>query len=259
MDKRNLYNKLKGIPLGGFQFFDHTGSTNDVALAWAAEGAHDLSLVYAEAQSAGRGRGERHWFTGAGTGLAFSLVLRPLAGEAERSPLFSGLGALAVCTALERLGIHPGIKWPNDVLLNQKKVCGILVETVWIGEKADSIVLGIGLNVTPEAIPVNEDVLFPATSLEIELRKQVDRAALLKDILQALIHWRERMLQADFMQAWEARLSFRGEHVELQRRGSVPLRGQIAGLGFDGSLLLRDSDGVQTAIQFGEVHLRPVV
>ena len=129
----------------------------------------------------------------------------------------------------------------------------------WMGEKADSIVLGIGLNVTPEAIPVNEDVLFPATSLEIELRKQVDRAALLKDILQALIHWRERMLQADFMQAWEARLSFRGEHVELQRRGSVPLRGQIAGLGFDGSLLLRDSDGVQTAIQFGEVHLRPVV
>jgi BirA family biotin operon repressor/biotin-[acetyl-CoA-carboxylase] ligase len=153
MDERTLRKTLSGIPLGGLRYFEQTGSTNDIALAWAAAGSPDLALVYAEEQTAGRGRGTRRWFTPAGAALAFSLVLRPLAGAEQPISLFSTLGALAVCEALEKHALQPQIKWPNDVLLNRRKVCGILAESVWLGEQVESVVLGVGLNIKPEAIP----------------------------------------------------------------------------------------------------------
>jgi BirA family biotin operon repressor/biotin-[acetyl-CoA-carboxylase] ligase len=173
MDERTLRKTLSDILLGGLRTFEQIGSTNDVALAWAADGAPDLALVCAEEQTSGRGRGDRRWFTSPGTALAFSLVLRPLTCEEQSVPLFSGLGAVAVCEALEMRGLHPEIKWPNDVLLNRRKVCGVLVEAVWMGDKVDCIVLGIGVNVKPEAIPPSDQLNFPATSIEAEMEKSV--------------------------------------------------------------------------------------
>jgi BirA family biotin operon repressor/biotin-[acetyl-CoA-carboxylase] ligase len=259
MDERTLRKTLSGIPLGGLRTFEQTGSTNDIALAWAADGAPDLVLVWAEEQTSGRGREERRWFTPAGTALAFSLVLRPLAGEEQSVPLFSGLGALAVCEALEMRGLHPEIKWPNDVLINCRKVCGILAEAVWMGEKADSIVLGIGVNVKPEAVPPSDQLNFPATSIEAEMGKRVDRLTLLRDVLQALLHWRSLLTKDAFPKAWENHLAFHGEQVEIRAEGVPARTGLIEGLERDGSLRLHSHNGQVFTIQFGEVHLRPVL
>ena len=110
MDEATLRKALADLPLGGVRFFDQSGSTNDVALAWAATDAPDSVLVYAEEQTAGRGRGSRKWFTPPGAALAFSLVFRPLPGEQQAIQLFSALGALAVSEVLERQGLHPEIK-----------------------------------------------------------------------------------------------------------------------------------------------------
>src|SRR5512136_580176 len=104
MDERTLRKTLSNIPLGGLRYFEQTGSTNDMALAWAADGAPDLAMVYAEQQTAGRGRGSRRWFTPAGAALAFSLIIRPYPVEEQSIPLFSALGALAVCEALAAHG-----------------------------------------------------------------------------------------------------------------------------------------------------------
>jgi BirA family biotin operon repressor/biotin-[acetyl-CoA-carboxylase] ligase len=259
MDERTLRKTLSDIPLGGLRTFDQTGSTNDIALAWAANGAPDLALVCAEEQTSGRGRGNRRWFTPPGTALAFSLVLRPLPGEEQSVPLFSGLGAMAVCEALEMRGLHPEIKWPNDVLINRRKVCGVLAEAVWMGEKADSIVLGIGVNVKPEAVPPPDQLNFPATSIEAEVGKSVDRLTLLRDVLQALLALRGLLTKDDFLDAWQNHLAFRGEQVEIRTEGVPARTGELEGLERDGSLRLHSHDGQVFTVQFGEMHLRPVL
>jgi BirA family biotin operon repressor/biotin-[acetyl-CoA-carboxylase] ligase len=259
MDESTLRITLSNIPLGGLRTFEQVGSTNDAALAWAADGAPDLAMVYAEEQTTGRGRGHRRWFTAPGTALAFSLVNRPSTSEEQSISLFSGLGAIAVCEALGLRGLHPEIKWPNDVLLNRRKVCGILAEAVWLGEKVDSIILGIGVNVTPEAVPPADQLNFPAISVEGAMGKSVDRSILLKDILQALLYWRGLLSKDVFRTAWENYLAFRGERVEIRAEG-VPARiGHVEGLDQDGSLRLKSQDGQVLTVQFGEVHLHPVL
>ena len=265
MDELSLRNTLSNIPLGGLRYFEQTSSTNDIALAWAAANAPDLALVYAEEQTAGRGRGSRRWVTPAGAGLAFSLVLRPLFGREQTTPLFSALGALAVCEALAAIDLVPEIKWPNDVLLNGRKVCGVLAESVWLGAQVESIVLGVGLNVSPEAVPPPEQLNFPATCLAAELPPSeqttvlLDRAVLLQQILQAALYWRSLIATDIFLHAWEQRLAFRGEQVEIRVEGQAPRMGQVDGLEPDGSLRLLSAQGKAFTIQFGEVHLRLVV
>lgn len=259
MNENQIHRAISGLPLGEIRFFKRTGSTNDVALAWAATGAPDLSLVFAEEQTSGRGRGRRQWFTPPGTALAFSLILRLGKQEAASLSRFSGLGALAVCEALEGLGLSPQVKWPNDVLLQRRKVCGVLAEAVWLGDKLDCVILGVGLNVTQQAVPPAEGLAFPAACVEAETGRKVNRPRLLAAILRSLLHWRGRIEGAPFLQAWEQRLAFRGEPVEILGEYVPRLTGMVDGLEPDGSLrLLADSGDLLTAA-FGEVHLRPLV
>ena len=259
MDDLTLRKTLSDIPLGGLRTFEKTGSTNDIALAWAGEGAPDLSLVYAEEQESGRGRSDRRWYSPPGCGLAFSLVLRPSPVEVGKIPRFSGLGALAVCSALGSLGLNSEIKWPNDVLLNRRKVCGVLVETVWLGDKADAIILGVGVNVTSGSVPSGERLNFPATCVESELGRSVERAGLLKDILLALIKWRTQLPGEDFLLAWQKALAFRGERVEVQGENIPRRSGVVEGLEGDDSLRLRSEAGQTFTMQAGEIHLRPLL
>ncbi len=201
MNERQIRRAIAKLSLGGLRFFEQTGSTNDVALAWAAAGAPDLSLVCAEEQTAGRGRGDRQWFTPAGAALAFSLILRPNAAVSHILPRFTGLAALAACQALEGLGLHPRIKWPNDILLNERKAGGILTEAVWLGERLDCIVLGVGLNVSAKSVPPRETIAFPATCIEQEASRRVNRTRLLAEILRLILDWRERIGSEAFLKA----------------------------------------------------------
>jgi BirA family biotin operon repressor/biotin-[acetyl-CoA-carboxylase] ligase len=267
MDENTLRQSLSDIPLGGLRYFSQTGSTNTVALEWAAAGAPDLAMVYAEEQTAGHGRADRRWYTPAGVALAFSLVMRPLPGEAQSVARFTALGALAVCEAIGAQGLVPEIKWPNDVLINRRKVCGILCESVWTGGVLESIVLGIGINVLQDAVPPAEQLNFPATSLDVEATEQgaqvvariTDRPALLRQIMQAMLYWRGLVGRDIFLHAWENHLAFLGEQVEIKGSAQEDLIGQIKGLNPDGSLRLQSPNGTINAVQFGEVHLRPVV
>ena len=155
MNQSLLETRLADLPLGGIRYFERIGSTNDEAAAWLKQGCPDLALVVADAQSAGRGRAGRKWFTPPGAGLAFSLVLR--AGDATRQLLaqgntarLNGLGALAVCQALQEQHSLPAqIKWPNDVIVNGRKLAGVLAEAHWLGSELSAVVLGIGINLAP--------------------------------------------------------------------------------------------------------------
>lgn len=258
MNEKTFRKILSDLPLGDIRYFAQTGSTNDLALAWTSDGAPDLSLVYADEQTTGRGRMGRNWFTPPGSALAFSLILRPRERERESIGLFSGLGALALVTALKKRGIIAQIKWPNDVLINERKSAGILVETVWMGAEADSVVLGMGINVHPESVPPPETLSFPATCVQSETATLVERFDLLHDVLGELVAWRPKLGSDEFLRSWEDSLAFRGRDVLVQLGAAEEVTGQVAGLEADGSLRLSMGGGEIRGVHFGEVHLRPL-
>lgn len=259
MDEQTLRSGLAGLPLPAIQYFDILPSTNDLALTWAGKGAPDFSLVAADCQSAGRGRLGRRWVTLAGASLAFSLVLRPSPQETDHLALFSPLAGLAVSQALEKLfNLQPIIKWPNDVLLNRKKVVGILAEAVWEGQKVNGVILGIGINVAPSSVPSAHELLFPATSVEQEVGHSVDRIGLLRSVVEELLAWRPNVTSPKFLQAWENRLAFRGEWVKATQIGKAALQGKVVRINRDGNLILLDASGKEIIITAGDIHLRPV-
>ena len=257
MNQSELKKALSKLPLGDVSYFESIGSTNNEALAWAAGGAKDLSLVIADEQTAGRGRLDRKWFTPRGTALAFSLILRPRPEEKPYITRVVGLAALAVADALRTRGLVSQVKWPNDVLLNGRKVAGILIESVWSGEEVDCLVIGIGLNVLKGAAPSDELLQFPATSLEHALGPDVERGKILHDILAGVIALRPHIGTDSFIALWEKALAYRGEQVRVEEGNGVSTTGRLLGLESDGSLKLNTEAGKSLTVRFGDVRLRP--
>ena len=151
MDETGLREALKGLPIPDLRYLPVTGSTNDDAMAWLAEGAPDGALVIADQQTRGRGRLNRSWHTPPGAALAFSLILRPTEEEASHLAQFTALPSLALVDVLGgHYGLPVEIKWPNDVLLRRKKAAGVLNEVSWAGP-AQRMVQGVVS--TPDSVP----------------------------------------------------------------------------------------------------------
>ncbi len=243
MNQQELNKTLSKLPLGSIRYFDSIGSTNDEALAWAANDARDLSLVVANEQTAGRGRLDRPWFT-------------PTADEKPHLSRIVGLAALSIADTIGMLGLAPQVKWPNDILLNGRKAAGILIELVWSGEDVDCVVIGIGVNVAKQAVPSTDILRFPAISLEHVLSEAPDRKKLLHDILASLIALRPHMRSASFMKSWEKSLAYYGKQVQVEMGSEQSVTGQIIGLELDGSLKLSDENGKTVTVRFGDVRLR---
>ncbi len=258
MNETSLKKTLAKLNIGGLRYFDSIGSTNDEALAWAASGAKDFSLVIADEQTRGRGRLHRTWHTPKGSALAVSVILRP---DEKIKPHLSrtvGLAALAVTDSLLRLGLKAKIKWPNDILITDKKTAGILVESVWSGSDVDSLVIGIGINVYKTSVPPQDSLRFPATSIEDELHKEPPaREEILREVLSSLNAWREKIASNELIKTWEERLAFRGWRAQIISNDEVLQTGIIDGLEPDGSLRLHDDNGKPAIVRFGDVSLRP--
>ena len=266
MDQAALSEKLADLGLGPIRFLTSVDSTNNLAARWASEDAPNLSLVVSDEQTAGRGRLGRRWYTPPGTALAFSLVLQDVTQEAitPRNMLsrWTALGTLAVCEALKLgypKGLYPQIKWPNDVLVANRKLAGVLCEAYWQGDQLESIILGIGINITSESVPSADLLDFPATCLEDEVKTQVERWDLLHEVLDKLLYWKKLLHSPAFIQAWENRLAYRGEWVQVLYENGSSLEGKVTGLQSDGALELLTRSGSRVHLQAGEIHLRPLL
>jgi BirA family biotin operon repressor/biotin-[acetyl-CoA-carboxylase] ligase len=270
MDQAGLENLLASLPLGPLRYLERVDSTNTEAATWVTQGAPDLALVVADEQTAGRGRLGRHWYTPAGAALAFSLVLRFSPSNLAFDPPLGrvpALGALALSQALETLGLVPQIKWPNDLLVGQRKLAGVLVETSWQGEGPLVAVLGLGVNVSAESVPPEDwpgatpaGLLFPATCLETELGRPLDRWQLLRACLALVLRWHPLLAAPQFLQAWEDRLAYRGQWVRISHQAgppTQPLTGRLLGLDSSGALRLQTAAGESLLVQAGDLSLRP--
>jgi BirA family transcriptional regulator, biotin operon repressor / biotin---[acetyl-CoA-carboxylase] ligase len=248
---------VAGLGLPAVYFFNRIGSTNDFARSLLENGAGDGTLVIADEQTLGRGRLDRRWITPPGSALAFSLVLRPTPLEQTVIGRFAPLCGLAVCKALaEKYGLKAEVKWPNDVLLDRRKTCGVLVEAHWLGTNLQGLVAGIGVNVSPPSVPDKTQVLFPATCVEDHSGARVEREDLLSAILNALLQERGRIVSPDFLADWEARLAFKSEWVTVEGSSSS-LVGRVLGVAPDGGLRLQPESGPEVVVNVGDVHLRP--
>ena len=256
MNQLELETILSNLNLREIRFFDSTGSTNDEALAWAKSGASDLSLVVADEQTLGRGRLDRPWFTPPRTALAFSLILRPTYDEKPHLSRVVGLAALALADVLQTLNLDPQIKWPNDILLNGRKLAGILIEAIWSADEVESLVVGMGVNVAKAAVPSTDILGFPATSLENMLGYVPDRKVLLHAILANIIALRPHIGTDSFMSSWEKKLAYYGRQVRVEMGGEKSVSGKVTGLEADGSLRLQNDDGKSITVRFGDVRLR---
>jgi BirA family biotin operon repressor/biotin-[acetyl-CoA-carboxylase] ligase len=258
MNQSQLEQISKRLNLGQVRYEDTVTSTNDLAAVWSAEGAPHFSLIAANHQTHGRGRGGRKWFTPPDSALAFSLLLRPEHPH-EDMGRFSGLGALAVCTALkENYKLKSRIKWPNDVLLNGRKVCGILPEAIWFGEKLRAVILGIGINLKLGAYPKDVPLLFPAIAVEEALSQAPNDAQFLYMVLTHLKSWYAKLETPAFIAEWQANLAFRGQSVEIIQGDQPTAVGQLTGLDDQGHLVIKNDQGEMEAFSASEIHLRPV-
>lgn len=253
---------LRGrLPIGGLgvplHFLASVGSTNDLALDLAHAGEPHGTLVVAEAQTRGRGRGGHQWKTRAGTCLAASVLLRPAQVLARGAWAIGVAGALAVAEAAEMEGALPAIKWPNDVLLGGRKVAGVLVDAVWQGDRLQAAVLGMGVNVLEGSAPPDGEVDVPATSLEAELGRRVDRGTLLLAMLESLSRWLPRVGGADLRQAWWRRLAYRDEWVSVEE-GGQEVRGRLTGIDAHGGIELTSAGGIPVRVGAGAGRLRPI-
>jgi BirA family biotin operon repressor/biotin-[acetyl-CoA-carboxylase] ligase len=256
MQEPEFRKAIKGLPISRAEYFSSIGSTNDVVAEWANQGAKGLCLAYADEQTMGRGRAGRTWFTPPGSALAFSVLLdRDAALETNLLGLTSGLGAVAVCEALESHNLKPRIKWPNDVLLDGKKVCGVLAEAEWSGDELQALILGIGINVAAQSVPPMEKLNFPATCIEEELGSEVVPSKLLRKVLESLIAWKDRVSKPTLVREWEKRLAYLGQSVHLDASEKSG-EGEVLGLTPDGKLRMRLPDGVEHAFSIGEIQIR---
>lgn len=263
MDDAPLTEARLAAALGSrpLRFEAHTGSTNDLARAWASQGAPSGAVVVAEEQHAGRGRFGRQWIAPPGMALLFSVILRP-PPDLKNVARLTMAAAVSVASVLEDLRPQRSelvrLKWPNDVLIGAGKVAGILSEALWQGERLEAAITGVGLNVRVSF--ADSALARTATSVESALGVSVDRARLLARILAHLDEWTAQAAQPALFEAWRTRLSTLGQRVEVAPLGSPPPDGQnriIAGLAVDvdtdGALLLRAGDGTLHRVVAGDV------
>jgi BirA family transcriptional regulator, biotin operon repressor / biotin---[acetyl-CoA-carboxylase] ligase len=237
--------------------FEQTTSTNDVVEKLARDGVPEGVVVFAEAQTKGRGRLGRKWISPRRKGLWFSVLLRPKLRPPEATQL-----TIASATALRRAiqsgtGLRPEIKWPNDIVMGGKKVAGILTELSAELDRVRYVILGIGVDVNLGAGEFPPELRKLATSLRIESGRTVPRAELATAILRELDADYARIGGGGFARLadeWEAHCQTIGRNVTIQV-GERRLRGRAESLDDDGALLLRTEHGRLERVIGGDVTM----
>jgi len=237
-----------------------TGSTNDDLRKLAEEGAPEGTVLFSERQREGRGRRGRTWYSQPGDSLLFSILLRPPfpPGQGTLIPL---LAATAVYRALTSMGIdNVGIKWPNDVLIEDKKVCGILCEMSVSLEGIEYALLGMGLNVSTPAGDFPEELQSIACSLNSATGKQWDRADVMVQILEDMAHLIQQLWDGDtasILEGWKEGAVTPGQQVDVTLGDGSRVSGQARGVTQEGALVLKLNDGSERVFHSGEVSVRP--
>jgi len=247
-----LTTRFLGHPL---RYVPVTASTQPAVHLAAQEGAHEGLVVLTDEQTAGKGRLGRTWQAPFGSSLLLSMLFRPNLHPQQGGRLTMCVGLGAAAAVEEMTGLSIQLKWPNDLLLQGKKLAGVLTETQLDGDSMTYAVVGLGLNVNLTR-PPDDELAATATSLSQALGRSVSRLALLQAILRHIEAHYDR-LQAGHSPyaAWSQRMAFQGQQVQVTLPHLV-LTGAVTGANPDGALLIQDDQGALHAVWAGDVTLR---
>lgn len=240
-------------------YYDEVDSTNNVAKKLAEDGAPHGTLVITEMQTAGKGRRGRNWSSPKGSGIWMTFILRPQIGP-DRASMLTLVSAMAVQKAIENeTGLKAVIKWPNDIVVNGKKVCGMLTEMSAELEWINYVVVGIGINTNTKKFP--EEIADVATSLSIELGRDITRSNLVAGFGAAFEGYYDRFIKngdmSDLMDEYNKNLANLDNKVKiLDPKGEYT--GISKGINKEGELLVTDEDGNERIVRSGEVSVRGI-
>ena len=250
-----LRTKRLGRAIHYFQTID---STNSKAYELALRGAKEGELVIAESQEKGKGRLERRWFSPPFLNLYLSLILRPKIPPQQAS-LITLMAAVATADAIQSFtGLLPLIKWPNDILLKDRKVAGLLNEIHSETDRVHFIILGIGVNLNVEEKMFPKEVRTMATSLKVEMGHAISRKAFLQVFLQKMEEWYTIFLKEGataILNAWRDRAQIKGRQVKIKSFGET-LTGVAMDIDSDGALILETAEGERKRIVAGDVDYK---
>ena len=248
--KKNLNTEFLGKNI---HFFKEVNSTNDVARKLANEGAAEGTIVIAESQRSGKGRRGKKWISPSG-GVWMTIILRPDI-EPTKAPQLTLVTGVAVAETLnQECGLNIGIKWPNDILIGDKKVCGILTEVKTKNGKVDYVVVGIGIDLNMDISNFPPELQGGATSLKEELDREIRSVELVQRFLLHFEHYYKQFTEGNFrsiLNEWRKLSSTIGTYVELHKKGRN-VYGEAVGINKDGKLILELDDGSLKKIISGE-------
>ena len=230
-------------------------STNTLAVELAQAGAADGTAVVAESQTGGKGRLGRTWVSPSGN-LALSVILRP-AIPTHQAPLVTLMGAVATALAVrDAAGVPAGIKWPNDILVNGRKVGGLLTELSAEPDRVRHLVLGIGINVNMDRSVLPSGFRDRTTTLSAETGGKVDRTALLRKLLRQLDHWYRRLQEdaAAVREAWTGLNVTLGKRVAVSGAAGI-IEGTARAIDAEGRLVLSLDSGSTVQVAAGDVTI----
>lgn len=254
-----ITSNLNSIRIGSeILVFDTINSTNDLAKQYLDKNATEGLVLIAESQTHGRGRMGRSWASLPRVGLYLSILLKPEI-HSRRLPQLTLLAGLATTLAINEFSPEKArLKWPNDILLNGKKCCGILCETHPTRDEKTGVIVGIGINANHSLSDLPDDLKSSATSLKIETGKVIDRLALVCALITHLDQQYDAYLgsgEQTFVEKWLENSDMVGNKIAVTEGTSV-IRGTALGLDSQGRLLMRTEKGEELAFDSGEVSLR---
>jgi BirA family biotin operon repressor/biotin-[acetyl-CoA-carboxylase] ligase len=241
-------------------YYDSIGSTNSKAKELAEVGQEHGTVIVSEEQTLGRGRLGRNWVSPKHKGIWMSIILRPNI-ITENISQITLLGAAAVHKAIMKMGIETSIKWPNDIVLNSKKICGILTEMSGEVDHINYLVMGIGINVNLKKEDLPEDLKDIATSLALESGKYIDRKLLLAHVLNIF-----EELYSEFVEKGSIKETIDicrensmliGQEIQLVNRGKITIAKAID-ISEQGELVIENCNGIIEYIVSGEVSVRGI-
>ncbi|MCX5829907.1 MAG: biotin--[acetyl-CoA-carboxylase] ligase [Deltaproteobacteria bacterium] len=256
--EKALKEKFGGKKIGGLvRYFREVDSTNIMACRLARDGAPEGTVVIADAQGKGKGRLNRVWQSPPGRNLYVSIILRPRIAP-PAAPQLTLVAGVAVAELLASCGLKDvTIKWPNDVLISGKKVCGILTEMNSSASGVDFIILGIGLNVNMNRENFEPALRDRATSLKIETGKTHDRIEIISGLLNLIETWYSVFLRTGFpgvRDAWLNYADILGRPIRVVFREDTQT-GVVMGIDDDGTILMKSADGATQRVIAGDVYL----
>jgi BirA family biotin operon repressor/biotin-[acetyl-CoA-carboxylase] ligase len=241
--------------------FHTLDSTNSKAYQLALDGAEEGEVVVAESQEKGRGRLGRQWFSPPFLNLYLSVILRPKIPPHQAS-LITLMAAIATADAIQKFsGFLPLIKWPNDILLRNRKVAGLLNEINSEMDRIHFVILGIGINLNMDEKMFSKEIRTVATSLKREMRQTISRKAFLQSLLQELEKWYTIFMKqgsAFILKAWRDRAHLKGRRVKVTSFGET-LSGIAVDVDSDGALILETANGKRKRVVAGDIEYRKKV